>query len=183
MTEYTDVDRRTVIRGLGGLAVAASVAGCSTSDGGSGGDGGDGGSGGDGDDGSGSGGSDGGDGSGSGGGNAEVDDYLSDTDNYDSIEDMTGQSEVTVQVGTEANGGAFGFGPPAIRISSGTSVTFEWTGQGSAHNVVDEGGDFESELTSESGHTFEQTFDSTGTVRYYCMPHKGVGMKGVIIVE
>jgi len=183
MTEYTDVDRRTVIRGLGGLAVAASVAGCSTSDGGSGGDGGDGGSGGDGDDGSGSGGSDGGDGSGSGGGNAEVDDYLSDTDNYDSIEDMTGQSEVTVQVGTEANGGAFGFGPPAIRVDSGTTVVWEWTGEGSTHNVVHEDGDFSSEMSAEAGHTFEHTFEESGTYLYQCEPHVSLGMKGAVVVQ
>jgi len=176
MTDYTDVDRRTVIKGLGGLTIAASVAGCSTSGGGSGGDGGDGGDGG-------SNGGDGGDGGSGGGGNAEVDDYLSDTSNYDSIEDMTGQSEVTVDVGVEANGGAYGFGPAAIRVDQGTTVVWEWTGEGSIHNVSHADGEFESEQTDEAGFTFEHTFDSAGTYLYECTPHVGLGMKGAVVVE
>ena len=173
MTDYTDVDRRTVIKGIGGLTIAASVAGCSTSGGGSGGDGGDGGDGG----------SDGGDGGSGGGGNAEVDDYLSDTSNYDSIEDMTGQSEVTVDVGVEANGGAYGFGPAAIRVDQGTTVVWVWTGEGSIHNVAHTDGEFESEQTDEAGFTFEHTFESSGTYLYECTPHVGLGMKGAVVVE
>ncbi|MFT4923050.1 MAG: nitrite reductase (NO-forming), partial [Haloarculaceae archaeon] len=32
-------------------------------------------------------------------------------------------------------------------------------------------------------HTFEQTFDSSGVVLYYCAPHRTLGMRGAIIVE
>jgi len=113
-----------------------------------------------------------------------IDEFLSDTDNYDSVVDRTGSDSVTVEVGVEANGAYYGFGPAAIRIDTGTTVTWEWTGQGSSHNVVAEyGADFESEQKSQEGATYEQTFDDSGTVLYVCVPHEGVGMKGAVVVE
>jgi halocyanin-like protein len=115
-----------------------------------------------------------------GGGNS-LDDWFENTDNYDGVVDETGQSSVTVEVGTGMDG--FQFDPPAISVDAGTTVTWEWTGQGSAHNVVAEDGSFESELTDEEGNTFEQTFDESGEVRYYCNPHRTMGMKGVVVVE
>lgn len=114
---------------------------------------------------------------------SEVDEYLATTGNYDGVVDETGASEVTVTVGTEANGGNFGFGPAAIRVSPGTTVVWEWNGLGRSHNVVDEDGAFESDLSAEEGYTFSQTFEESGVVRYYCTPHRTMGMKGVVIVE
>ncbi|MFC7098924.1 halocyanin domain-containing protein [Halobaculum marinum] len=115
----------------------------------------------------------------SGGGLAE---WFSNTGNYDGVVDETGSGSVTVQVGSEANGGAYGFSPAAVRVDPGTTVTWEWTGNGGSHNVVDEGGAFESELVGESGHTFEHTFEETGVYRYACTPHKAMGMKGAVVV-
>jgi halocyanin-like protein len=117
----------------------------------------------------------------SGGTPTEVEDYLSDANNYESIEDMTGESEVMVEVGAGDTGLAFG--PAAVRIDSGTTVVWEWTGEGGSHNVVDEAGNFESELVGEAGHTFEHQFEESGVVQYYCQPHKPAGMKGAIVVE
>jgi len=109
--------------------------------------------------------------------------WMSDVGNYSEVADATGQDEVTVSVGAEGNGGAFAFDPPAVQVDPGTTVVWEWTGEGGQHNVVaEEGGDFESELTAEAGFTFEQTFDSEGVVKYYCQPHRGLGMKGVVVV-
>jgi len=112
-----------------------------------------------------------------------VEEYLANTDNYDGVVDETGSSEVTVAVGVEANGSNFGFGPAAVRVSAGTTVVWEWNGLGSSHNVVEENGSFESEQVQEAGHTFSQTFEEAGTVKYYCTPHATIGMKGVVIVE
>jgi len=193
-TQQSPVERRSVLRAVGSLALVGAVAGCTTEtagdggdgDGGdSGGNGGDGGSGSDGGDGGD--GSNGGDGTDGGGGSADfdqeaVDEYLSETSNYDSVVDETGSSGVTVVVGAQANGGAFGFDPAAVQVSSGTTITWEWNGEGGQHNVVSEDGDFESELTSEEGFTFEQTFEETGVHRYFCSPHEGLGMKGVVVV-
>jgi halocyanin-like protein len=110
--------------------------------------------------------------------------WLSDTSNYDGTTvDATGQSEVTISVGAEGNNGDFAFDPPAIHVDPGTTVVWEWTGNGGRHNVVAESGaDFESELTDEQGHTFEQTFEEDALVKYFCRPHESLGMKGVVVV-
>ncbi|MBX0285555.1 halocyanin domain-containing protein [Haloarcula salinisoli] len=113
-----------------------------------------------------------------------VDQYLNETDNYDgTIQDETGSDSVTVDVGAEGNGGAYAFAPPAVRIDSGTTVTWVWTGNGSGHNVVHEQGEFESETTAEADNEFEHTFESTGTYLYYCAPHLGFNMRGAVVVE
>jgi halocyanin-like protein len=167
------IRRRDVLRGIGVTAMAGALAGCSTETQ-SGGDGGDGGSDG------GDGGSDGGDG----GVPSDVSDYLSDANGFDdTIVDATGESGPTVDVGAGDQGLAFG--PAAIRISTGTTVTWEWTGEGGGHNVVHEGGEFTSgdEYVSEAGHTYEYTFEESGNYTYYCTPHQGLGMLGAVVVE
>jgi halocyanin-like protein len=109
--------------------------------------------------------------------------WMSDVGNYEGVVDATGQSEVTVTVGASGNGGNFAFGPAAVQVDPGTTIVWEWNGEGGQHNVVaEEGGDFESELTAEAGITFEQTFESEGVVKYYCTPHRALGMKGVVVV-
>lgn len=113
---------------------------------------------------------------------ARFDGWLGDTSNFDgTVVDRTGQDEVTIAVGTEGNMGPNAFDPPAVRVSPGTTVIWEWTGEGT-HNVVEEGGGFESELTGSEGHTFEHVFDAEGTTKYYCNPHRSLGMKGVVVV-
>jgi len=114
---------------------------------------------------------------------APYDGYLSDVDNFDgTTADMTGQDEVTIAVGAEGNGGGFAFDPPAVQVDPGTTVVWEWIGAGGQHNVVDEADNFESDLVEEEGFTFEHTFDSEGVVKYFCQPHKALGMKGVVAV-
>jgi len=161
------IRRRDVLRGIGVTAMAGALAGCSTETQNDGGDGG----------------GDGGDG---GGGEvpSEVDDYLSDANLYDgSIADMTGESNPTVMVGAGDQG--YAFDPPAIRVSTGTTVTWEWTGSGGGHNVVHDGDEFSSgdEYISEAGHTYEYTFEETDNYLYYCVPHESLGMLGAVVVE
>jgi len=100
--------------------------------------------------------------------------------NYDGVVDETGSGSVTVEVGVEANGGAFGFGPAAVRVDPGTTVTWGWTGQGGSHNVAADG--FESALTDAGDHTFEHTFEEAGVYTYVCTPHETLGMKGAVVV-
>jgi len=170
----TELQRRRLLV-LSGIAGTTLLAGCSGGGGGDG--GGDGDTGGDGSDGDGS---DGGDGDGN--VPSEVDDYLSGAQNYDgSVSDATGEDNPTVDVGA---GSGLAFGPAAIRVSTGTTVTWEWTGQGGGHNVIAEDETFDSgEAVSEEGTTFEYTFEETGNYLYYCDPHKVSGMKGAVIVE
>lgn len=112
------------------------------------------------------------------------DGYLSDASNFDGTTvDRRGESEVTVAVGAQGNNGAFAFAPPAVQVDPGTTVVWEWTGEGGQHNVVSEDGTFESALAGEAGHTYEYTFEEGGVFTYFCQPHKGLGMKGAVVVE
>jgi halocyanin-like protein len=114
------------------------------------------------------------------GGSEEYDDWFEDVKNYDGEVDRTGNQRVTVSVGT---GDGFDFEPAAIRIDTGTTVVWEWTGQGGQHNVVARDGAFESEYHQQAGATFEHTFADAGLFPYYCEPHRKFGMKGGVRVE
>jgi len=181
MTRRT-LDRRTFVRTTAALGVTTALAGCGgsgdgSSDGSDGGDGGDGSS-------DGSDGSDGGDG---GSGDQQYlseepgyGGFLDDATNYEQTVDMTDADSVTVDVGA---GDGLAFGPAAVAVSSGTTVTWEWTGEGGQHNVAGSDGNFESETVGEAGHTFEHTFEESGVYTYVCTPHEAVGMKGAVYVE
>jgi len=111
--------------------------------------------------------------------------FLDQVGNYDgSVADATGQDTATVEVGVQANGGAFGFGPPAIHVDNGATVQFEWTGNGGGHNVVSDGeGPLDSgSAVSSAGVNYEHTFEEDGIYPYVCVPHEGLGMKGAIVV-
>ncbi|WP_248299353.1 halocyanin domain-containing protein [Halorhabdus amylolytica] len=113
----------------------------------------------------------------------DFDGWFSDVSNFDGVVDRRGQGEVTVEVGVEGNGDYWAFGPAAVRVDPGTTVVFEWTGEGSAHNVVAENDGYSSgDPVREAGTTFEHTFEETGISKYYCDPHLAVGMKGAIVV-
>ncbi|EMA01782.1 halocyanin domain-containing protein [Haloarcula vallismortis] len=111
--------------------------------------------------------------------------YLDQVGNFDgSTADATGQDTVTVEVGVQANGGAYGFGPPAVHVDNGATVQFEWTGNGGGHNVVSDGdGPLDSGSTvSQAGVNYEHTFEEDGIYPYLCVPHEGLNMKGAIVV-
>jgi len=120
-----------------------------------------------------------------------VGEYLDFTQNYngeDDIVDMTGEESVTVAVGEGGNL----FEPAAIRISTDTTVTWEWIN--GFHNVVADP-DFYDLLSEDEAFRsgdpvidpetpFEYTFEEADREwPYYCNPHKGQGMKGYVIVE
>lgn len=110
----------------------------------------------------------------------EYDGWFDETDNYDGTVDLTGQDEVTVAVGYEQ----LLFDPAAIAISPGTTVTWEWTGNGGLHNVSSAGdGPLNSETVEEEGHTYQYTFEESGTVLYQCDPHATLGMKGAVYIS
>ncbi len=109
--------------------------------------------------------------------------WFSDVSNYDGTVDRTGRDEVTVDVGAAGNGGRLAFGPAAVRVDPGTTVAWEWTGRGGRHNVVAEDGGFVSggPVVSDE-ERFEYTFEESGVYEYYCSPHRGLGMKGAVVV-
>jgi halocyanin-like protein len=160
----TRIGRRAYLAAAGSVAVAA-LAGCT----------------GDGD-------GDGGDGDGGGTPRtveapAAVAEFLSNTSNFEGgMVDLTGRGEVAVEVGAKGNGNFWAFEPAAVNVSTGTTVVWEWSGQGGAHNVVARDGAYGSELHNDAGVTFEYTFEGSGVSLYVCEPHESSGMKGAVVV-
>ncbi|WP_255171553.1 halocyanin domain-containing protein [Natrononativus amylolyticus] len=129
---------------------------------------------------------DGGDDGGNGDDDAATDDHdfgdwFDGVDSYDGVVDMTSEDEVTVMNGAGSSG--MEFDPAAIRVDPGTTVVWEWTGDGGGHTVTEDDGLFESDMKTDAGETFEYTFDDAGTYRYYCEPHLNVNQKGAVVVE
>ncbi|AGN02749.1 halocyanin domain protein [Salinarchaeum sp. Harcht-Bsk1] len=127
-----------------------------------------------------------------------VEEWLTETelggadDSWDgTLADETGTDTVTVAVGADGNGGSFAYGPSAVAISVGTTVEWDWTGEGNPHNVealpAEQLGesDFEfssGEATGGSGVQYTRAFEETGVALYHCEPHFSLGMKGAIVV-
>ncbi|GCF12615.1 halocyanin [Haloarcula mannanilytica] len=118
-------------------------------------------------------------------GNSKVDEWLAHASNFDgSISDRTDTATATVTAGAEGNGGQFAFDPPALKITTGTTVRWDWTGKGGPHNIVSRGdGPLDSDLVVDEGSAYEHTFEKTGTYLYSCKPHEGLGMRGTVVVE
>lgn len=109
-----------------------------------------------------------------------VSEWLSDARGYESTVDRTDAREVRVMVGA---GDGFSFDPAGLRVAPLTTVVWEWTGQGDQHNVVNERDRFHSEFAGSEGYTYRHEFPDSGGFRYYCKPHRSVGMKGAVVVE
>jgi halocyanin-like protein len=106
-------------------------------------------------------------------------DWFAGVDSFDGTREWTGRDEVRVFVGGDDG---WSFDPAAIRVSTGTTVVWEWSGTGSSHNVMHVDGEFESEYSARKGHTFSHAFESPGVYKYVCVPHRGMGMKGAVHV-
>jgi len=105
--------------------------------------------------------------------------------NLGSYVDARGQSEVTVQVGAGDSGLAFD--PTQLWVDTGTTITWEWTGNGGAHNVqtVEGSASLDSgDPVGEEGHTYEYevTEEDAGITHYHCVPHTAVGMHAGLAV-
>nr|WP_233341036.1 halocyanin domain-containing protein [Haloprofundus sp. MHR1] len=114
---------------------------------------------------------------------ATVEKWMSDGLGYDGVVNETGTGRVTVRVGADSASGSYAYDPAAVRVSPGTTVVWEWTGAGGRHNVVERDGEFESRLYTSGDATFEYTADAPGTYLYFCTPHRGMGMKGAVVVD
>ena len=107
--------------------------------------------------------------------------------NLGSYRDARGESEVTVSVGAGDSGLAFD--PTQLWVDPGTTIIWEWTGSGGAHNVqaVEGGGPASldsGDAVDEEGYTYEYetSEEDAGITHYHCVPHTAVGMHGGIAV-
>jgi halocyanin-like protein len=112
----------------------------------------------------------------------ETYEWLSAGTAFDGIVDRTGSDSATVSVGDDAIDRSID--PAVLKISPGTTVTWEWTGEGGGHNIVamDESFSFES-ITLSDDAKVEHVFPESGVHRYYCEPHEPIGGRGVIVVD
>lgn len=108
--------------------------------------------------------------------------WLRETENYAETY-LLGQDTVDIAVGAPGNAGNRAFEPSMVVVDIGTVVRWVWTGEGGAHNVVDECGLFESDVHSDADTTFSYSFDTPGVYTYYCSQHTDQWMRGVVRVE
>jgi plastocyanin len=97
---------------------------------------------------------------------------------------------VDVKMGSDT--GQLVFVPDEVTVKVGESVT--WIGNvGMPHNVVfdeenvPDGANLEKinheDMMNDEGKKYSSTFDKPGTYQYYCEPHRGAGMNGVVNVK
>lgn len=117
------------------------------------------------------------------------DGYLEEVSNFDGeTADATGMDEVTIDVGA-GNQGLL-MDPAAIVVDPGTTIRWQWTGNGGAHNVVHDVDDptftsrdaHDGDSIDEEGFVYEYVADEEGAHPYVCTPHRALEMKGVLVV-
>lgn len=77
----------------------------------------------------------------------------------------------------------FAFSAPTITIDRGESVRWRNTTR-NFHTVTPDGHQaFAERQTATAGQTFETRFETPGRYRYFCEPHRSLGMTGEIVVR
>ncbi|QAU11909.1 plasmid stabilization protein [Halorubrum sp. BOL3-1] len=173
-----DTDRRRLLQVLGAGATVG-LAGCGSSD-----DGDDGTDGSDGDDGT--------DGSDGGDGTDDADESVPGADVLGGPDDLQGSATVeALSLDADRGAGQNVFSPAVAWVEEGATVT--WEIASGSHSVTayhpetdavlripEEAEPFDSGTVSEG--TFEHTFETPGVYDYYCRPHRGLGMVGLVVV-
>lgn len=113
-----------------------------------------------------------------------VDQFLLDQNPFYNGNMVVGIPFVGVGAGEEDTG----FDPAAIKISTGTEVTWEWASGDKPHNVVQIAQTGAEEAAFDSGkpvkgnnHTFRYTFEQPGIYRYVCTPHRDSTGRGAVV--
>ena len=91
------------------------------------------------------------------------------------VDDPAGGPVVPGEVRIEA----FSFGPEAVTVDAGGSVT--WTNLDRTAHTVTQNGELLDSPDLASGDTYEVTFDEPGTYEYFCKFHPA--MRATITVE
>lgn len=77
----------------------------------------------------------------------------------------------------------FAFSAPTVTIDRGESIRWR-NSTATFHTVTPDGHQaFAARQTNAAGQTFETRFDTPGRYRYYCEPHRALGMTGEVVVR
>nr|P84338.1 RecName: Full=Plastocyanin [Ginkgo biloba] len=99
-----------------------------------------------------------------------------------------------VEVLMGGSGGELAFIPNELQVNAGEQIVFK-NNAGFPHNVIfDEdavpaGVDVssismsEEDLLNAPGETYVVKLDKKGTYRFFCAPHQGIGMSGIVTVN
>ncbi|QEC41005.1 cupredoxin domain-containing protein [Pseudobacter ginsenosidimutans] len=73
------------------------------------------------------------------------------------------------------------FVPSKIEVDIGDTVIWK-NESGGHHNVIANDGSFKSNML-EKGQIYALVFEKKGSYKYFCQPHRIMGMKGIIEVK
>lgn len=97
--------------------------------------------------------------------------WLDGVSNYDGTVEQRAHTEVPIRVGVRGDTGYYKYGPPALTVSPGTTITWAGTGRGGGHNVRETEDHFTSgNQVNDPGHTYQFVFDQPGIYKHYCEP-------------
>ena len=90
-------------------------------------------------------------------------------------------SEVTVEMlNKDANGNRMIYSQEILEIAAGSTV--KWVPTDKGHNVEIIASPNDMKFKSKNGKEASVTFETPGIYYYWCTPHKGMGMIGLVVV-
>tara|TARA_X000000950_G_scaffold223074_1_gene268741 strand:- start:2 stop:394 length:393 start_codon:yes stop_codon:yes gene_type:complete len=90
-------------------------------------------------------------------------------------------SDVTVEMlNKDANGNRMVYSQEVLEIAAGSTV--KWVPTDKGHNVEIIASPNDMKFKSKNGKEASVTFETPGVYYYWCTPHKGMGMIGLVVV-
>ena len=90
-------------------------------------------------------------------------------------------SDVTVEMlNKDADGNRMVYSQEIVEIAAGSTV--KWVPTDKGHNVEIIASPNDMEFKSKNGKEASVTFETPGIYYYWCTPHKGMGMIGLVVV-
>ena len=90
-------------------------------------------------------------------------------------------SDVTVEMlNKDADGNRMVYSQEVIKIAAGSTV--KWVPTDKGHNVEIIASPNDMKFKSKNGKEASVTFETPGIYYYWCTPHKGMGMIGLVVV-
>ena len=90
-------------------------------------------------------------------------------------------SEITVEMlNKDANGNRMVYSQEVLEVAAGSTI--KWVPTDKGHNVEIIASPNDMKFKSKNGKEASVTFETPGIYYYWCTPHKGMGMIGLIVV-